>query len=104
MGKIKNKSLEIIGRNQFLQSLFDKFVSEDLTLRFEDKNIVNSIDRDSSFTVRDHKFSMIEETHHFAYQTSFECYLFCDNFEQAKPYFFSERYFLTNSVIKTIGA
>lgn len=49
-------------------------------------------------------FSLLEESHCFSYHAAFECYLFCDTFENADPYFFSERYFLTNSIIKTIGA
>ncbi|MDG0808529.1 hypothetical protein [Cohnella rhizosphaerae] len=57
-----------------------------------------------SHQAREYMFSLLEEVHRFAYHATFECHLFCDMFESADHMFFSDRYFLTNSVIKTIGA
>ncbi|AJE54295.1 Cthe_2314 family HEPN domain-containing protein [Paenibacillus polymyxa] len=101
--KIKNKSLEIIGKNERINSLFDQFIITDKNTNLKENN-GNSKYAGSSLINREHMFSLLEETHRFAYHASFECFLFCQMFEKAEPYFFSERYFLTNSIIKTIGA
>ncbi|MCL6459355.1 MAG: hypothetical protein K6T85_15255, partial [Gorillibacterium sp.] len=101
--KIKNKSLELIEKNKDINQLFDQFVLTDKVLALTGDNW-NSSYASSSYDTREHMFSLLEECHRFAYHASFECYLFCEMFEKAEPYFFSDRYFLNNSVIKTIGA
>ncbi|RAV08725.1 hypothetical protein [Paenibacillus contaminans] len=99
--EIRNGALEIIIRNRSLNEKFDEFV--------ESEEIFDHLDTHSfylhgSHQAREYMFSLLEEVHRFAYHATFECHLFCDMFENADPMFFSDRYFLTNSVIKTIGA
>lgn len=81
--------------------MFDLFIENEEMLK---KQYSRSNYWSSSKQVREYMFSLLEEVHRFAYHAGFECFLFCEMFEKPDHSFFSERYFLTNSVIKVIGA
>ncbi|MEQ2529431.1 Cthe_2314 family HEPN domain-containing protein [Bacillaceae bacterium CLA-AA-H227] len=98
---IRNDAFKIMGRNIRLNEKFDLFVENEEMLKVD---IDDSIYFNSSKKVREYMFSLLEEVHRFAYHASFECHLFCDMFEEPNPLFFSDRFFLTNSAIKTMGA
>ncbi|MNC05589.1 hypothetical protein D3C75_530780 [compost metagenome] len=99
--EVRNAALEIIARNKSLNEKFDDFIgNEEILIHLSNESFFYS----GSHQAREYMFSLLEEVHRFAYHATFECYLFSDVFENADPLFFSDRYFLTNSIIKTIGA
>lgn len=99
--EIRNNALKIIERNQPLNNMFDDFVDDEEMFQHTK---TKSTFYNSSHQAREYMFSLLEEVHRFAYHATFECHLFCDMFDNADRLFFSDRYFLTNSVIKTVGA
>jgi hypothetical protein len=100
---IKKSAIEVIQRNKKLNNLFDSFIDSEEILKPSHAN-QETIYFNSSKQVREYMFSLLEEVHRFAYHSSFESYLFCEMFADPDPLFFSERFFLTNAVIKIIGA
>jgi hypothetical protein len=98
---IYSEAIRVVTMNKELNGIFDAFIEKEETKSAE---YMESSYFESSRKLREYMFSLLEETHRFAYHSSFECYLYCEMFEEADPLFFSERYFLTNSAIKVMGA
>lgn len=98
---IKSDAIQVIEKNKKLNEMFDTYIETEEMLKAD---YHDSVYFNSSKKVREYMFSLLEEVHRFAYHASFESYLYCEMFEEADPMFFSDRYFLTNSAIKVIGA
>lgn len=99
---IRTEALGDMEKNRTLNEMFDSYIEKEEMLKHSNHN--DSLYFNSSKMVREYMFSLLEEVHRFAYHACFECYLYCDMFEESDPLFFSDRYFLTNSAIKVIGA
>lgn len=89
----------IINKNSKINSELDKTVENESLINHKQPTKFND-----SVYLREYMFSLLEEVHQLTYHAAFEILLYIENFGNSDETFFSDRYFLTNSVIKTVGA
>ncbi|WP_404356505.1 hypothetical protein LG291_23345 [Cytobacillus firmus] len=104
LAEIRKISLSNIQKNKEINTTLDAIAHFELNLFDDIANLPKSQLFSGSIDLRKYMFSMIEEIHRFAYEASFECFIYCDCFESVDRRFFSDRFFQRNAVYKVIGA